>query len=354
MRELPFLKDFGSIAIIQTAFIGDVALSFYLAQSVKNYDPKIKIFFVATPVGASLADRIAAIDETIVFDKRGADKGLKGIKAVAAKIEEKGIECVISLHRSARTAILTKLAKAKYSVSFDKSSLSFLYSKRVPYLIAESERERNFRTLSAFRDFAKTRLAEKVEINFRDSDVERVEKLLKEFGIGPNDKLIAVAPGSVWATKRWEKEYFAETAKKLSEKGYVPVVIGSGDDREVCESVAKERGWANLAGKTSLPESTFLISKCSLTITNDSAPTHFSNLVETPVLTIFCATSPKFGFAPFREFDSSVELEGLKCKPCGIHGGAKCPRGDFRCSKDLKPAVVLSEAEKILRRAVER
>ena len=63
-----------------------------------------------------------------------------------------------------------------------------------------------------------------------------------------------------------------------------------------------------------------------------------------PVVAVYCSTIPAFGFAPRGPRDLVLEVDGLDCRPCGIHGHPECPEGHFRCGVDLDSAQVLSAA----------
>jgi heptosyltransferase-2 len=84
-------------------------------------------------------------------------------------------------------------------------------------------------------------------------------------------------------------------------------------------------------------------------ISNDSAPMHLGVAVRTPVVAIFGATVPEFGFAPRGLRDEIVEVKGLSCRPCGIHGGRKCPIGTFDCMMNISPYEVLTRVQRILK-----
>ncbi|MCX8011381.1 MAG: glycosyltransferase family 9 protein, partial [Ignavibacteria bacterium] len=104
----------------------------------------------------------------------------------------------------------------------------------------------------------------------------------------------------------------------------------------------------NLIGALTVSETICLLDKCDLLICNDSAPTHMGCLTNCKVLTIYGSTIPQFGFYPFREYDSVIQIENLYCKPCGIHGRVKCPEKHFKCMMDLKPEKVFYKAIEML------
>lgn len=156
---------------------------------------------------------------------------------------------------------------------------------------------------------------------------------------------MAVAPGSIWGTKKWP--YYPELARGLT----LPVVaLGGPADAPLAEAVAREApGRAvSAAGELSLRESAALIERAAVLVTNDSAPLHFATAVGTPVVAIFGPTIPAFGFGPLGPDDAIVEHPSMPCRPCSPHGPQVCPLGHHKCMRELDVAVVAAKVERIL------
>ena len=175
-------------------------------------------------------------------------------------------------------------------------------------------------------------------------DEARVDRWLDTNLPRTGEALFGIAPGTIWNTKRWPKERFADVAKLLIDDGHRVVVIGGPEDsslaREIVTLVGDE-SIASSAGALTLLESAALIKRCTQLITNDSAPMHMAVAMRTPVLALFGATVPAFGFAPYGRDDVVVETTGLSCRPCSIHGGERCPIGTFECMLNIAPDRVL-------------
>ena len=77
-------------------------------------------------------------------------------------------------------------------------------------------------------------------------------------------------------------------------------------------------------------------------VTNDSAPLHMSNAVDTPVLAFFGPTVREYGCYPYRDNDRMLEVD-LDCRPCGTHGGRACPIGHHNCMRAVNPETVYKE-----------
>ncbi len=346
------LLDFNNFAIIQTAFLGDVTLSLYLVQALRNLHKTANITFVTTPLGSSVSSVCKSIDNIITYDKYGLQKGLNGIKRVSNLLIERKIDCIIAPHRSFRTTLLTFLSKPKFSVAFNRNSLSFFYSKRVKYHKHYHEIDRNLSLLKAFEDTKKNFVLNiNIELEIHPADKNYIENKLNLLDIQDDHILIAVAPGSVWKTKRWLEGHFIELISMFNFNGFKPVLLGSKEDYEICKRISDNTDGINFAGELTIPQVIYLLSKTNLLVTNDSAPTHFAGLVNCPTLTIYGPTSPIFGFYPRGKHDKSIQIDNLKCKPCSVHGSDDCPIKTHSCMRDLKPNLVFENAIDILKNA---
>lgn len=339
------------IALLQTAFIGDVALVLYALQAVRNLRPDVQLTLVTTPAGVALAQCATAPNTVLAFDKRGEYRGWKGIKAMAATLRESGVDCILAPHRSLRTTAVARLTRA-FSVGFERNAFSFLYSRRVSYPYHLHETERNLQLLSVFSDVPADilRRAPAPILSIEDRYTEAVRTKLREAGVEGHSPLVVLAPGSVWPTKRWPAEHFRAAAQTLRTEGFRVVLSGSPVDEPLCQTVAEGTGAVSLAGKTSLQETLALLQLAHVLVSNDSAPTHLANLVRCPVLTIFGPTTPLFGFTPRYPEDKVLERLDLACRPCSIHGGELCPLGHFTCMRGIEPASVVHEVKTILQR----
>ena len=56
----------------------------------------------------------------------------------------------------------------------------------------------------------------------------------------------------------------------------------------------------------------------------------------------------EFGFFPWSRNSEVMEINNLSCRPCGMHGGKKCPEGHFKCMRDITPEAVTEAIKKYL------
>lgn len=337
------------ILIIQTAFIGDVVLSISLVKILKECQKDIEIDFFCIQETANLLNGNSLINEIIVYDKKGTDKGFTGLIKIIKKIRDRKYDIVISPHRSYRSALISFFSSSQNRISFDRSSLSFLYTQKVKYQKGVHEIIRNLKLLEPLG----IQKAEIVKPDLFPSDVDRttVDKIFKSHGIKENDRLLVVAPGSIWFTKRFPENKFTKLINYFSEDDVKIALIGSKSDSELCDRIVNastNKMVINLAGELSLLQSAELLERAKLLITNDSAPLHIANSVDTNVIAIFGATVPAFGFYPYGESDVVFEIKSLDCRPCGIHGSSKCPIKTFDCMLRINEKEIYRTALKMM------
>jgi len=324
--------------VIQTAFLGDVVLTTPLLTALAVRHGPVDI--VTTPTAALLIETHPAVRQTISYDKRGADRGWDGLRRLARGLRQERYRRAYIPHRSLRSAALALLARIPCRIGF-AGIWSFLYteSRRKPADGHESDR------LLALADGAPA--AYPPQLRPTPIDVQAAADLLEGAGIGYAAPLIAIAPGSIWGSKRWP--YYAELAAELATTCAV-VAVGGPEDvslgDQIVRAVESSGGQAvNACGKLTLRQSAALIGRAALVVTNDSAPLHLATAMGTPVVAVFGPTVPEFGFGPLRAGDVSLGIDGLQCRPCSAHGPPACPLGHHRCMRELTVEAVLAAIE---------
>jgi heptosyltransferase-2 len=296
---------------------------------------------VTTPAAAPLLAGHPDIRRVISYDKRGADGGVSGIWRVAAGVRAEAPNAVAYLAQGSwRSAALAVAADYRDRVGFDTSAGKWLYTRRITHRPEQHHAERLLR-LAAGNDATIAPDALTPSLFPSNQDRETVNELIVDQG-ATYDRLIALAPGSVWATKRWPG--FPELATALASHGRL-VIVGGAADRELAEMIRAAVPLAiNTTGRLGLLASADLIRRSKLLVTNDSLPQHLASAMGTPTVTIYGPTIPAFGFGPLAPRSTTVGHEFLDCRPCHPHGPAECPLGHHRCMRDLAVADVLSRA----------
>jgi len=331
--------------VIQTSFIGDMVLTTPLIRELAR---RGEVDVVATPANAGLLAHNPHVRHLYRYDKRGAHAGARGFREIVRLARAQADNDTAYLAQgSMRSAALAAAAGYADRIGFETSSGRWLYTRRFPYHRDRHHAERLW-SLAGHGDGARAPAAAlKPELFPGEAEEEQVQRLL-DVNAHAGEPLLAIAPGSVWATKRWP--YYAALARRLALLGRV-VVIGGGDDAPLAAAIRAETfgNAIDATGALSLLGSAALIARAAVLVTNDSAPLHLASAMDTPTVALFGPTVPALGFGPLATPSHVSEVAMLDCRPCDAHGPRSCPLGHWRCMRDLTVAEVL-EAVEALRR----
>lgn len=320
------------------------------------------VHVVATPANAAVLANHPAVTSVIVYDKRNADAGLTGLRRVAARLRATGANTAFMAQGSWRTAVLARMARME-SVGFDTSAGRWLYARRVAYRKDWHHAQRLWALANDPHEDAPRSAAPLPPESMRPSlypgasDRAQVTALLRAAGVGDGAPLIALAPGSVWATKRWPSYDALASALAVRLPDARVVVLGAAGDAPLAAAIStavQQRGGAppvDATGRLSLLGSADLLSRCAVLVTNDSAPLHLASAMNTPTVALFGPTVPAMGFGPLADRHVVIGRDELTCRPCSAHGGQACPLGHWKCMRDVVPSEVAGQLMRIARAA---
>jgi heptosyltransferase-2 len=315
------------ILVIQTAFLGDVILASPVWENLHAAYPHAQIDVVVKKGNESLLTAHPFLHQVFIFDKSHKVKNLWNL---GKTLRSHQYDLVINLQRFASSGILTLLARGKETRGFEKNPLSLCFTKRFKHDMKPNwhEVDRNLRLIS---DLV-TAPIRRPQLYPRKEDLNSIQ-------IYQEVPYYCLAPTSVWFTKQAPQEIWLELIDKLSQTKDQIFLLGAPSDRAYLDEIVNKTGSSlviNLAGKLSLLQSAALMAGAKHNYVNDSGPLHLASASNAPVSAFFCSTVPEFGFGPLSENAAIIEVKDLACRPCGLHGHKACPKGHFKCGKDLK------------------
>ncbi|MCI5065557.1 lipopolysaccharide heptosyltransferase II [bacterium] len=325
------------ILLVQTAFLGDIVLSTPVFDAVGELYPDAQVDLLTTAGGRALLTGDARF-HTIHTVPKGKEKAkVHATFALARLLRKERYDVVFSLHRSFRTALLLFLARIPRRVGFHDAAAPWFYTEREP-------RERQEHAVLRFLSLLAS------EWRKSGSPIEELYERGLSLPADPGEvsltqgSPVVLVPGSAWKTKQWNWRNYLSLATLLCDAGYSVVLAGSREERSLCERIhAAEPRAAVVAGAVDLQGFVALVRRAAGVICNDSFALHVASEAQVPTVGIFCATSPSFGFGPWKNPRAvTVEKQGLWCKPCSRHGQQRCPTASESCMRDLSPPEVFS------------
>lgn len=312
--------------IIQTAFIGDVILATALLEQLHAAQPDAVLDVLVRKGNESLLTGHPFVNEVLTWDKKGAK--YRDLWRIIDLVRTRQYDVILNLQRFGATGLLTALSKAKLTVGFVKNPFSQFFTHRVDhrYEPGVHEIDRNAGLLHPLGINVPRRMP-KLYPSAADYAIARSYQ---------NKPYVCIAPTTVWFTKQYPAERWAELIRALSANLTV-YLLGAPTDSPLCETIRSLSGGegrvVNLAGSMNLMRSAALHQGAVMNYVNDSAALHLCSAMNAPTTAVFCSTVPEFGFGPLADASRVVQTpEPLDCKPCGVHGRARCPLGHFRCA----------------------
>ncbi len=337
---------------IQTAFLGDLLLATPTLKQIRSWDVKSEITLVCRKGLGSFLKDLGLCDHIIEMDKK-----MKG--QVFLELEKLSFDYLFCPHQSLTSFSIAKAVKAKHKVGYSQPWNSGVFNHRVKRRLDWPEALRQMQLLGQVSEPLSLKLeafslkpdtipvwAQMHLPQFFLSDQD-LESKIKSLGIHLKAKkpYLAIAPGSVWATKRWPEKYFIKTASELSKQGFQIVILGAPEERELGERIQSQMsGSYNLAGSLSLKESLMFLAHSKGLICNDSGAMHMASLLHLPTIALFGPTVQELGYKPWNPNAQVLEQRPLLCRPCGQHGAHFCPIKTHRCMMDTLPQEVLHKA----------
>ena len=332
MRSLETLaqRPPGRILVVQTAFLGDTVFTSALVAGLSEKFPQASIELCVSPRGRDVAEAMPKVARVHVFDKRGKDRGLGGLRRVARGL--RGFDLAVLPHRSVRSAALAFLARVPVRLGFAGAPGSLLYTARAPDL-GDTFLEREAQLARALG-------AESGPMKLVPQQLSSARALLA----GRSGAALCV--GSEWATKIWPPERLGELAGLLAQRGFLPVLLGGPREKELAARVASRAGVPCLdTTGNSVAEALALLSLSRICIGGDTGLVHAARALGVPTVALFGPTSPEAHAFGARALPVSLRLD---CSPCSTHGSVRCPLGHHRCLLDLDAARVLNACAAVL------
>jgi lipopolysaccharide heptosyltransferase I len=368
-------QDFGKILLIKLSAVGDVIHTIPVLNKLRRRYPAAQLDWLVTPAIGELLRHHPAITNVIEFardDWSGPWRPAPFISyaRLAAELRRTGYDLVVDMHGQFRTAIFTLATGAPVRIGFDRprarvwdasprtfpqearkhawqgaregSWLAYTHHIPVPTLDLHAvDRYLNVGPLLGLDDGAAD-----FSFSIPREATNRVDALMDYYGAA-NKKLAVLAPGTIWETKEWRSDGFADVARYFLANGFAVTVIGAGRERAVCEAVVRlAPGAVNLAGETTLSELAALIRRSTISVTNDSGPMHLAVAVDRPVVSVFGPTDPIW-IGPYGRADAVLQAS-LACSPCYLRQLSNC-RHAHACMQNVSAAAVIERVDSILR-----
>ncbi len=328
------------ILVIRFSSIGDIVLTSPVMRCLKEQlEGAIEIHYITKKGYATLLEHNPFVDKVYSIDKK--------VSEVSAALKKEKYNYVIDLHKNLRSARVKAVVSGK-KFSFDKLNVEKwmavnLKSKSLPDIHIVQRYLDTVKNLGVVNDDK--------GLDFFIAPDQKIEKssLPPAFQNG----YIAFAIGGQHATKCLPVDKMIEICKKVE----LPIVLlGGNEDQRVAKFIEDklDQKIINGCGKYSIHESASIVSQADAVITHDTGMMHIAAAFKRKIVSIWGNTIPEFGMYPYfpknlKHYNETIEIKELSCRPCSKIGFDKCPKGHFKCMKQISEARVVGKVYDLLK-----
>jgi len=360
------------ILLIRLRLIGDVVFTTPIPRALKRRWPDAKISYLVEEPAAPVLAGNPLIDELIVVKRRRGWRRIQDDLALAARLRRNRYDIVLDLHGGPRSSWLTLATGASQRIGYAVPGRGWMYTATVSRpreLRARHSVVNQWDLLQAIRSpLTRERYrpewpdadptSDAVEMPLDPHADARIERRLREAGVGFDDEVIVAHVSAGNPFRRWPEPAFIALLTGLAQGGARRrIIVSSGpSDRDAARRITAaarqhlQDGAGRIVefGEFDLAELRALIGRSRVFIGGDTGPLHVAATTKTPVVGLYGPTLPARS-APWRDVTIptwSLEVAGLPCRPCEQR---VCAPGDFRCLTSLRPEDVITAAEQALR-----
>lgn len=311
------------ILLIRFSSIGDIVLTTPVIRCLKR-QTGAEIHYLTKASFRSVLAANPYIDKIYTL-KKSPSEVLDALRAEA-------YDAIIDLHHNLRSArIRWALRKVRshvfFKLNFEKwLMVRFKINRLPPVHIVD-------RYLAAAAPLGVVNDGQGLDYFIPPDEEINAPEWLRQHGVDTMH-YIAFVIGAAHATKRLPREKIVAICQGIQ---HPVVLLGGPEDKETGAFIAANAGAhiINACGELRLNQSASMVRQAEKVITHDTGLMHIAAAFQKEIISVWGNTIPEFGMYPYYpqgiQRNTTVEVEGLKCRPCSKIGYASCPKGHFHC-----------------------
>lgn len=337
-------KKTGTILVTRFSAVGDIAMTIPLLYSLADSYPFIHFIFISRK---RFGQFFVNAPENLTFEGVDLDeyKGLTGLYKLSKRLLRHHPDAIADLHDVLRTKILRCYLRL--------NGVECFHIKK-----GRSEKKRLTNSGNIEKKQLKTTFERYREV-FQKAGLDFNPDFISLFGNGKgdlaslgdiipaknNEQWIGIAPFARHNGKIYPLGRLRKVISELSTQPDLKIFcFGNGKEEAatIDEWCSEFDNVYSFIGKSDFGGELTLISNLELMVSMDSANMHIASLVNTPVISIWGATSPLAGFLGWKQKEEDCIQLPLPCRPCSIFGNKPCKFGDYRCMQ-IEPQQIIDK-----------
>ena len=339
------LHPFPKILIVQPSRLGDIIFALPTLAAIKRKYPHAKISWIVDERCAEILEGNALLDKIFVWDR--TKRSLGYYKDLRKRLKAERFDLSIDLHGLLKSAMLVKLAGAKFKIASSSTNgmreFSWLFSKEIKNTDPDAHCiDRHLETAKYLN------CGPEIEypIYIPPEAFESVKGKLKSKGLSA-EKIVAIHAGGGWLSRRWGTANYARLAEKLNKELGAEIVLiggreGGSSEKGLGEEIVSQSGVkiTDMTGMFTLKELCAFFKLCKVFVGNEAGPMHIATALGIPSVAVLGPTNAK-RTGPYGSGNTKIIQHVFPCQPCR---NRNCK--DAVCMKDISVEEVFIAVKK--------
>jgi ADP-heptose:LPS heptosyltransferase len=345
------MKRPSHILVIRLSAMGDVAMTVPLINQLQSTYPSLKITVLTKPFFAHLFEHLEGV-QVVKAEVKTKHKGISGLWVLARQLHRLNIDSIADLHDVLRSRILCgflKILGHEY-YRIDKGRAGKKALTRAKNKVLKPLKTTHQRYAEVFKKL-NLPLGKKYKVPQQQLTISN--HALSILKLDKSKKWIGIAPFAAHSPKQYPLKKMKGVISELAKEKDNEILLFGGGKKEIkkLETIANDiEACKNVAGVFSFSEELQLISNLDVMLSMDSGNGHLAAMFGVNVVTVWGATHPHAGFAPFGQTEQQQLLPDLKkypLLPTSIYGNKKV-KGYKKVMDDISPEDIIQKVKEQL------
>ena len=327
------------ILILRFSSIGDIVLTTPVIRTLKTQLEDAEVHYVTKKEYFPILEANPYIDKIHLLEKK--------LNPLIKILRAQKFDIIIDLHNNLRT-MRVKWALSGRHYTFKKINISKWLMVNLKW-----NRLPNRHIVDRYMDTVKPLNVKMDSLGLDYFIPEKDEVDPKWLPVTHHQQYAVFAIGAKFSTKRLPYNKMIELCDRINK----PIILlGGKEDAEIgqqledffaqgapdhpteksLKALGKKALVYNGCGKFNLNQSASIVKQSRWVFTHDTGLMHIASAFKKPIFSIWGNTIPEFGMYPYRTKFTIFENKKINCRPCSKIGFNECPKGHFKCMKNVE------------------
>lgn len=337
------------ILIFRLSAMGDVAMTVPVIRALIEQHPDVRVTVVSRPFFKPFFKDIDRV-EFFEIDLKQRHKGAKGLLCLFNDLKKLNVDYFADFHNVLRSQIIRTIFSLKgiKVAAIDKG-------REAKKALTRAENKVFKQVPTMFSNHLNTLQKLGYTVDLSTPKFPSVVAIPKEFSddIQMDAALIGIAPFAQYTSKVYPLDLMQKVVDTLAENKMNKIFLFGGGEQEIALLTQLKKQHTNVivaAGKIKFDAELALIQNLDVMLSMDSGNAHIAAMLGKKVVTLWGATHPFAGFAPFNQpADYCITADRTKFPllPTSVYGN-KVVEGYEDVMRTIEPQMVCNKIIEVL------